>query len=122
MFLIGQATKTYLTFYTSITKWEISACLHSLCFSLCKVLFLTLFCREYCEHMEMNFGKLRELYLNSILIYNNCFHYLHIYHGLRYTSVSLDPNFAKFLGQNAQRKDAISDWDASSSTKSCYQI
>ena len=45
-FLKGQSTKTYLTFYTCITKSEISACLHSLCFSLCKVLFLTSFFAE----------------------------------------------------------------------------
>lgn len=47
---------------------------------------------------------------------------LHIYHRLIYTSVSLDPKFSEFLGQNAQMKDVISDWDASSSLKSCYQI
>ena len=34
----------------------------------------------------------------------------------------MDPNIAELLGQNAQRKDAISDLDASSSLKSCYQI
>ena len=122
MFLTGQSTKTYLTIYTGITKREISACLHNLFFSLCKVLFLTYLCREYCEQKKLHFGKLREVYLNNILIYNNLFQFLHIYLGLRYTSVSLDLKFAEFLGQNAQRKDTVSDWDASSSTKSCYQI
>ena len=101
VFLKGQYTKTYLTFYIGVTKREINAYLHCLFFGLCKVLFLTSFCREYCEKMELNFGKLKEFYLNNILIYNNLFHFLHIYLGLRYTKVSLDPNFAEFLGQNA---------------------
>ena len=61
---------------------------------------------------------MREVYLNKIFIYKNIFHYLHIYLGLRYKKVSLDPNFAEFLEQNAQRKEAISDLEASSSTKS----
>ena len=34
----------------------------------------------------------------------------------------MDPNFAKLLGKNAQRKDEVSDLEASSSIKSCYQI
>jgi len=34
----------------------------------------------------------------------------------------MDPNLAKLLEQNAQRKDVVSDWDASSSIRSCYQI
>jgi len=114
MFLNVQYTKTYLTFYTGITKRDINAYLHSLFFTLCKILFLTSFFREYCEHMEMNFGNY------YILIYNNLFHFLHIYLVLRYTKVSLDPNFAEFLGQNAQRKDVVSDLEASSSIKSCY--
>lgn len=122
VFLTRRATKTYFTFYTSITKSDISACLHSLFFSLCKILFFTSFCREYCEQLEMNFGKLIDVYFKNILIYKNFFHSLHIYHGLRYKTISVDPNFAELLGQNIQRKDAISDCDASSSTKSCYQI
>ena len=121
MFLTGSYRGKSLTFYIGITKREISACLHSLFFSLCKVLFLTSFCREYCEPLEV-FWKLREFYLNNILIYNNLFHFLHIYLGLRYTKVLLDPNFAEFLGKNAQRKEVVGDLEASSSIKSCYQI
>ena len=34
----------------------------------------------------------------------------------------MDPNLTELLEKNAQRKDAITDWDASSSVKSCYQI
>jgi len=122
LFLTDQYTQTYLTFYIGITKREIRACIHNLFFSLCKVLFLTSFCRKYCEKLEMNFRKMREVYLKNILIYKNLFQCLHIYHRLRYKSISLDLKFAEFLGQNAQRKDAVSNWDASLSTKSCYQI
>ena len=122
LFPKGSSTKTSLTFYTGITKREISACIHNLFFSLCKVLFLTSFSREYCEQLEMHFGTLGEVYLKSIPILKNLYHFLHIYHRLRYTSISLDPKFAEVLGKNARRKDAVSDWDASSSTKSCYQI
>ena len=68
LFLTGQFMETYLTFYTGITKSEISACLHNLFLSLCKVLFLTSFGREYCEQLEMNFGKLREVYLKKLVI------------------------------------------------------
>ena len=122
MFLKGQPIKTYLTFYPSIKKREINAYLDSLSFRLCKVLFLTSVYRAYCELLELKFGKLKEGYLNYIIIHNNLFHFLHIYHILRYTKVSLDPNSAEFLGQNAQRKDLVSDLEASSSIKSCYQI
>ena len=122
LFLTGQSTKSYLTFYIGITKREIIACIHSLFFSLCIVLFLTSICREYCEQLERHFGNRRDVYLKSIPVYKNLFHILYIYHGLRYTSVSLDPQFAEFLGQNAQWKDAVSDCDASSSSKSCYKI
>ena len=101
VFLRGQYTKTYLTFYTGITKNVINAYLQSLFFGLCKVLFLTSFCREYCEQREMNFGTLGEVYLNNILLYNEFFHFLRIYLRLRYTKVSLDPNFVEFLWQNA---------------------
>jgi len=100
VFLKGQSTKIYLTFYTCITKKVINSYIPSLFFGLCKVLFLTYFYREYCEQMEMNFGTPREIYLNNILIYYNLFHFLHIYLGLRYTKVSLDPKFVEFLGQN----------------------
>ena len=99
LFLTDKYTKTYLTFQTCITKREISSCLHGLLFNLCKVLFLTSFSREYSEHMEMNFGKLREAYLKNILIYNKIFHYLHIYNGLRYTKVSMDPNLQNFCSR-----------------------
>jgi len=122
VFLRGWSTKTYLTFYTGITKCEISSCLHRLFLELCKVLFLTSFCREYCEQMEPNFWNLIEVYLPTILIYNNIFHFLHIDLWLRDKELSMDPNFVELLGQNAQRKDAVSDLDASSSIKSCYQI
>lgn len=121
VFLIGHSTKTFLNVYTGITKRDLSACLHILSFSSCKVLFLTSFSREYCEQLEMNFGKLREVYLGKIPIYKKkIFQFLHIYYEWRYTSVLLDPKFAEFLGQNAQRNDAVSDQDASSSTKSYY--
>lgn len=101
LFLTGHSTKNSFTFYTNITKREINVCLHNLFFSLYKVMFLTSFCREYSEKMEMNFGKLRETYLKNIPIYKNLFHFLHIYYRLRYTTISLDPKFAEFLGHNA---------------------
>lgn len=104
VFLKAQYTKTYVTFYTSITKSEINAYLHNLFFRLWKVLFLTSFCREYCEQMELHFGKQKDVYLNNIHIYNNLFQVLYIYLILRYIKVSLDPNFVEFLGKNAQRK------------------
>jgi hypothetical protein len=68
--------------------------------------------------MGRNFGKMKEVYLTNILIYNNRFHFLHIYYGLRNTKISLDPKFAELLEQIAQRKETVSDLDASSSTKS----
>ena len=112
------STKTYLTFCTIISEWEIHAHLYSLFFRLCKILFYTYFCRAYCDQLEQNFRELREVYMKKIFIYNNLFHFLHIYFGLRHTKVSLDPNFAEFLEQNSQRKEIVSDLDASLSTKS----
>ena len=67
VFLKGLSTKTYLMFYTGITKREISTCLHNLFFGLCKVLFLTSFCREYCEQVELNFGKIRRFISKTYL-------------------------------------------------------
>ena len=94
VFLKVKYKKTYLMFYTGITKREINAYLHSLFFGLCKVFFLTSFCNEYCKQLEPKFWKLKEVYRNNILIYNNLFQVLHIYLRLRYTKVSLDPYFA----------------------------
>ena len=122
MFLGFQPIKTYLTLHTSITEWEIHAHIYSLLFRLCKVLFYTYFYRAYCELLELNFGKMREVYLSNIFIYKKIFHILHTYLILIYTKVSLDPKFLEFLEQNAQRKETVSDLDASSSTKSWYQI
>lgn len=68
MFRKGQYTKTYLMFYRGITKREINAYLQSLFFGLCKVCFLTSFSREYCEQIELHFMKMKEVYLNNILI------------------------------------------------------
>ena len=90
----------------------------SVCANSC---FLHLFAENIMNNWSC-FAKMREFYLKNTLIYNNLFQFLYIYLGFRYTKVSIDPNFAKLLGQNAQRKDTISDWDASSSLKSCYQI
>ena len=84
MFLRDKSTKKYLTFYTGITEGEIHAYIHNLFFRLCKIMFYTSVCRAYCE----------QLYLKNIFIYNNTFHFLHIYLGLRYKKVSFDPNFA----------------------------
>ena len=122
MYLRFQPTKTYLTFYTGITEWEIHAHLYSLVLRLCKVMFYTYLCRAYCEQRELNFGKLREVYLSNVFIYSNLFHFVHIYFRLRYKKVSLDPKFAEFLEHNAQRMETVSDLDASSSTKSWDQI
>ena len=118
LFLREPYTKTYLTFFTVISEWEIHAHLYRLFFRLYKTLFYTSFCRAYCEQLERNFRKLKEVYLTNIFIYNNLFHFLHIYYILRNTNVSLDPKFVELLEQNAQRKEAVSDLDASSSTKS----
>ena len=103
-FLKGKPTKTYLTFYTGITKSEISAYFHSLFFGLCKVLFQSPFYREYWEQLELNFGNPREDYFMNVVIYNNLSHVLHIYLGLRYTKVSVDPNLAELLEQKCTKK------------------
>lgn len=122
LFIKWKSTKTSLTFYKGITKMEITACAHSLLFQFVQSPVLTSFSRAYCEQLEPNFSKRREVYLKTVFIYKKLFYFLHMYHGFSYKSVSLDPKFAEFLGQNAQRKDGVSDWDAWSSTKSCYQI
>ena len=83
-----------------------------------KLCFTHIFYREYYAQLERNFRKVKEVYLTNILIHNNLFHFLHIYYGLRNTKISLDPKFAELLEQIAQRKEAVSDLDASSSTKS----
>ena len=118
LFLRDPSTKTYLTFCTVISEWEIHAHLYRLFFRLCKTLFYTSFCRAYCAQLERNFRKVKEVYLTNIFIYNNLFHFLHICYELRNKNISLDPKFAELLEQIAQRKEAVSDLDASSSTKS----
>ena len=111
-------TKTYLNFYIVISASEIHAHLYRLFFRLRKTLFYTYFYRAYCAQLERNFRKLKGVYLTNILIHNKIFHFLHSYYGLRNTKISLDPKFTELLEQNAQRKEAVSDLDASSSTKS----
>ena len=118
LFLKNPSTKTYLTFCTVISEWEIHAHLYRLFFRLCKNLFYTYFYRDYCAQLERNFWKLKVVYLTNILIHNTLFHFLHIYYRLINTKISFDPKFAELLEQNAHRKEAVSDLDASSSTKS----
>ena len=101
LFLKDPSTNTYLTFCTIIFEWELHAHLYNLFFRLCKTLFYTYFCRALCAQLERNLGKIKEVYLKNILIYNNLFHFLHIYYGLRNKKISLDPKFVELLEQNA---------------------
>ena len=67
LFLIYQSTKKYLTFYTGITKWEIHSHLHSLFFCLCKILFETPFCKEYCgKKTTTTIEKLEEVLVQNM--------------------------------------------------------
>ena len=115
LFLGDPSTKTYLTFFTVISESNIHTHLYRLFFRLCKTRFYTYCCRDYCAQLERKFRKMKEVYLTNILIHNNRFHVLHIYYGLRNTKIALDPKFAELFEQNAQRKEAVSDLDASSS-------
>ena len=104
LFLRDISTKTYLTFCTMSSEWEVHAHLYRLFFRLYKTLFYIYFCRAYCAQLERNLGKLKEVYLTNILIHNNHIHFLHIYYGLRNKNISLDPKFAELLEQNCTKK------------------
>lgn len=104
LFLRDPYAKTYLTFFTGITEWEIHAHIYSVCFRLRKTSFYTYCYRAYGEQLENNFTELREVYHKTIFIYNNLFHFLHMYFVLRNKKVSLDPKFAELLEQNAQNR------------------
>ena len=117
LFLRDPSTK-YISLCAQVLQNERDMCiLTAYVLRLCKTLFYTSFCRAYCEQLEQKFRKLREVYRTNIFIYNNLFHILHIFYGLRNKNISLDLKFAELLEHNAQRKEAVSDLDASSSTK-----
>ena len=120
MFLRCSTTKASLTFLTAIMGLDILN--NILKHFLQKIPVKTSFCREYCGQSEIVNTKLKAVFVPKSPIYKNLFHFLHIYFGLRNTKVSLDPNFAEFLEENAQKKLTVSDLDALSSTKSWDQI
>ena len=79
LFLRYLSIETYLKFFTMISDWEIHVHLYRLFFRLCKTLFYTYVCRAFCAQLERNLGKLKEVYLTNILIYNKLFHcYIYI--------------------------------------------
>jgi hypothetical protein len=86
-------TLTLFIFHTGVTDWEIRRNLGAIFFSY-DFLFETCFCDTYSGQLEMNFKKLREVFLQNELIYKNRSQILHNYYGLRITGGVLKPIFS----------------------------
>jgi hypothetical protein len=86
-------TLNLFIFHTGVMDWEIRRNIGAIFFSY-DFLFETCFCDTYSEQIEMNFKKLREVFLQNELIYKKRSQILHKCYGLRITRDALNLMFS----------------------------
>jgi len=91
MFLRGPSTKTSLIFLTAIMVLEILNKVGK--HFLQKITVKSSFCREYCGQLEIDFTKLKEVFVPKRPIYKNLSHFFHSDFRLRDTCTSLEVIF-----------------------------